>query len=383
MTDLHVAFNGWFWDKPHTGSGQYVRRLVTALRKIAPDLVMSVVLPPHVRPMPDDVPPNVTLIPTRGSKSNLGKVWFEQRTYPAAVARLKASIAHVPYWGSPLRSPARLVTSVLDVIPLALPAYAPTLQTKLYTSLVSASARGSGHILTISQASKDDIVRYLDIAAEHISVTPLAADERYHPRLGAERDPEIRQKYRLPDDYVLYLGGYDVRKQVMMAMDAYQYVAQSEGDNYPFVLGSAQPDWNDPLFPNIPAYARQIGIPDHLLHWIGTIDEADKPAVYRMARVFIFPTIYEGFGLPILEAMACGTPVIAQDIPVNAELVGDAAYLVRTGDVRAMGGALLALLGQDPLRETQISRGLGRATLFSWRKTARATLNVYDQVMLQ
>ncbi len=375
---MHIAFNGWFWDKPYTGSGQYVRRLVAALRKVAPELAMTVILPPHTHAA--DLPPNVNAVTTRGSSSNLGKVWFEQRTYPAAVGRLKADIAHVPYWGAPLTSPARLITSVLDMIPLAMPEYAPTLQAKLYTSLVSTSTRGSGSIITISNAAKADIVQYLHIPPDEITVTPLAVDDTFHPRMGAERDPEVRRKYDLPNDYVLYLGGFDVRKQVQMALAAYRYVTNSEGDNYPFVMAGKYPDWNDPLFPNLPAYAKDIGV-DDFVRWIGAVDDADKPSVYRMARVFIFPTIYEGFCLPILEALACGTPVIAQDIPVINELVGDAAYLVRKDDVRSMGGALLALLGQESLRDTQISRGLGRATQFSWRKTARETLTVYEKVM--
>jgi glycosyltransferase involved in cell wall biosynthesis len=97
--------------------------------------------------------------------------------------------------------------------------------------------------------------------------------------------------------------------------------------------------------------------------------------------MFVFPSLYEGFGLMAVEAMASGTPVIANDVLVISEVVEDAAYLVKPGDARAMGGAILALLLQEPLRETQISKGLGRATHFSWRKTAKETLAVYEHVM--
>ncbi len=116
------------------------------------------------------------------------------------------------------------------------------------------------------------------------------------------------------------------------------------------------------------------------MQWLGYVDEADKPAIYRMADVFAFPTHYEGFCLPVLEAMACGTPVVANDIPVLAEVTGDGAFLTTKGDARKMAGAIIALLEQDPLRETQITRGLSQATRYSWRKTARETLAVYQQI---
>lgn len=375
---MHIAFNGWFWNQPYVGSGQYTRRLIGALRKFDSALKLTLMLPGGASA--DDVPDGVDVIHTRRVTGNLGKVWFEQRLYPAAVARSGADIAHVPYWGAPLTSPARLITSVLDVIPLALPQYAPTLPAKLYTSLVTASARGSAHLITISQAAKDDILGYIGVPPGMVTVTHLAGDDTYHPRLGAERDAAVRAKYGLPDQFVLCLSGFDVRKNLKQLIHAYTFVALAEGDAIPLVIAGKEPVWDDAMFPNLRTYAAELGLTDNL-QWIGAVDEADKPSLYRLADVFVFPTLYEGFGLPVLEAMACGTPVIANDIPVMNEIAGDAAYLVKAGDARSMGGAILALLGQAPLRETQISRGLGRVTNFSWRKTARETRAVYDQVM--
>src|SRR5215207_2218547 len=120
---MHIAYNGWFWDQPNTGSGQYARRLLHALRRTAPDLQMTLVLPPNLQNA-EDLPKDVSLVTTSGSTGNTGKVMFEQRTFPQMVARVGADLAHVPYWGAPLSSPARLVTSILDVIPLVIPEYA-------------------------------------------------------------------------------------------------------------------------------------------------------------------------------------------------------------------------------------------------------------------
>jgi glycosyltransferase involved in cell wall biosynthesis len=376
---MHIAYNGWFWDQPNTGSGQYIRRLLHNLRRVAPDLQMTLVLPPHNR-APDDLPDDVSIVTTKGSSGQWGKVWFEQRTYPQMVGRVGADIAHVPYWGPPLTSPARLVTSVLDVIPLALPDYARGVKARLYTSLVASAARGSAHTITLSQDSKNDIVQYLGIPAESITPTYLAADEVYHPRMGAERDAAVREKYNLPDQFVLGIGGFDMRKQFNQLLLAYTYVGQAEGDNIPLVLAGREPAWGTGVFPDLPKYAEELKITDYV-RWLGYIDEADKSSLYRLASVFVFPSIYEGFGLPILEAMASGTPVVANEVSSIPEVAGDAAYLVEPGNARAMAGAIIALLLQQPLRDSLVNQGLARATQFSWRKTAKETLAVYEKVM--
>ncbi|MBZ0293309.1 MAG: glycosyltransferase family 4 protein [Anaerolineae bacterium] len=373
---MHIALNGWFWDQPYVGSGQYIRDLLPAMRKVAPEVRFSLILPGHITE-PDEVPDGVEVIHTTGGSGDIAKVIFEQRTYPRAVARTGADIAHVPYWGPPLSSPARLVTSVLDVIPLAIPNYSHGFKARLYTSLVSAAARGSAHTITLSEASRQDIIDYLEIPAEKITPTYLAPDERYHPRIGRERDEEVRAKYNLPDRFVLYLGGFDIRKQVNQLLLAFTYMLNEE---VPLVIAGKTPPWGTPMFPDLPRYAEELGISDDI-QWVGYIDEADKPSIYRLADVYVFPSRYEGFGLTVLEAMACGTPVVANEVSTFPELVGDGAYLVEPGSARAMAGAIIALLNQEPLRTTQINNGLAQVTKFSWRKTARETLSVYEQVM--
>lgn len=376
---MHIAFNGWFWDQIYVGSGQYLRHLVKHLHKVEPSLKLSLVLPPHIT-SPENLPEGIEVVTTRaGLRGKAGKVWFEQRTFPTVVGKLKADIAHVPYWGSPLSSPARLVTSVLDVVALVMPEYADSLMAKLYTSLVATSAKGSAHILTLSDAAKADIVKYLSIPPESITPTHLAVDEVFHPRIGIERDPEVKRKYNLPDDFILYYGGFDRRKHVNELLLAYTYVAQSLGDRVPLVIAGREPKWgSSPVFPDYRQYANDLQISD-LVQWIGYFDEEDKPSLLRLAKVFVFPSMYEGFGLNVVEAMACGTPVIAKDIPVMREIVGDGAYLVK--DERKMAGAIIALLEQPDFRKSLVNQGIAQATRFSWRKTARETLRVYEMVM--
>ncbi|MCC7208464.1 MAG: glycosyltransferase, partial [Anaerolineae bacterium] len=184
---MHIALNGWFWDTPFTGSGQYVRQLVAALRQIAPALRLTLVMPGTT---PDDVPPGVDAVAVRlpfGGQP--GKVYFEQRGFPAAVGRLGADIAHVPYWAGPLRSPARLIITVHDVIPLSLPVYQGGIGARLYFSLVSATARGASHLITDSEFSRGEIVARIGVPGDRVTAIPLACAPEFHPRTGAERDP--------------------------------------------------------------------------------------------------------------------------------------------------------------------------------------------------
>ena len=378
---MHVAINGWFWDQPNTGSGQYVRELLRAMRKADKDAQFTLVLPAHITPQ--GVPNGVEVVQTgRGPRGKLGKIWFEQSQFPGVVKQSGADLAHVPYWGPPLSSPAKLVTSVLDVLPLLYPEYAGGFATKLYTSMVTAAAQGSAYIITLSEASKRDVAEQLDYPAERVVPIHLAPKESYHPQLGRERDQAVQKKYNLPDDpFILYLGGFDVRKQVTQLLSAYTFIEKAHGEYTPLVLAGHEPEWREPLFPDLRRAAANLDIPEENLYWIGYVDEDDKPSLYRLAEVFVYPSVYEGFGLPILEAMASGTPVVANNIPVFDEIVGDGAFLIEAGSATKMGGAMLALLEQKDLYDTMRNSGAARATNFTWRNTARATLDAYRQAL--
>lgn len=370
---MHVAINAWFWDIPNSGSGQYLRHLVPMLRRIYPNLNISLIMPPH-NPKPDNTPDGVEIVPTgnRNQTGKFGKVWFEQRTFPKKAKEIGADLAHVPYWGSPLTSDVPLVVSVLDVIPLIYPVYSMGVFNRLYVSLVSASARSADHIITISQSSAYDIEKILEIPYDNISVTYLAQDDHFHPRMGAQYDEQIREKYNLPDEFILGGFGFDARKQVNELLLAYTYVRT--GTTTPIVLAGKQPDWTNPVFPDLPEYIKRLDIEEDVI-WIGYVDEADKPALYRLADLFVFPSEYEGFGLTPLEAMASGTPVVAWDSVINDEILETAAYLVDSP--RDMGAAIIALLLQKPLRDNMINEGLAQITKYSWRKTAQATYEAY------
>ncbi len=380
---MHVAINGWFWGDPYSGSGQYTRALLTALHQIDPTMRLTLIVPASSIADSAATPDGIDVIPVRLPPIGkaLAKVWFEQRGYPAAVRKSGAEIAHVPYWGPPLSSSARLVITVHDVIPLVMPIYQGGFGARLYTSLVTAGAKGAAHLITDSEFSRSEIGAWIGFPPEYTTAIPLAAAPDMHPRIGIERDPQIREKYNLPDSYALYLGGFDIRKNLKALIAAYTYLkAASLTDEYPLILAGKLPTtWGSARFPDVPAEIARLELGD-AIRFIGPVDEADKPGVYRMARATIVPSFYEGFGLTPLESMACGTPVVAANASSIPEVTSDAAYLVDPNDSRAMGGAIIAVLIQDPLHEQLRNEGLARATNFSWIKTAQQTLDVYRSV---
>ncbi len=375
---MHIAINGWFWNRPDTGSGQYVRRLTQALMETSPAERITLIVP-HGWAL-DALPKGVAVerVPLKG-RGHLAKVHFEQQGFPQAVGRVGADLAHVPYWGGPLRSPAPVVLTIHDLIPLILPAYRGGVLARLYTGLAAASARGAAAILTDSQASRADVLTHLGVPAERVHVVPLAVGEEYHPRRADSDDEAVRRKYDLPPQFALYLGGYDVRKNVPTLLKAYTYVREGAGEQLPLVLAGRLPQKRSPRFTDMEKLLDEMALRD-AVRPIGWVEEEEKPALYRLATCFVYPSRYEGFGLPVLEAMACGTPVITSDVASLPEIVGDAGFTLPPDDARGMAGAILAVLNQPDLAQTLKERGLARAATFSWVRTAAQTWVVYRQV---
>ena len=375
---MHVAINAAFWNQPNTGSGQYTRQLVYHLNRLVSDLTITLVYPQVAgQPEPEDVPPsvNVKLVPVRAG--NLGKVWFEQRLFPKACREVGATVAHVPYWGGPLQSPVPLVVTVHDLTTLLVPEYRRPFRNRLYNALVSASARGATRIITDSEASKQDIITHLQIPAEKVERIYLAAGPQFSSEDDGLLDMAVLRKYDLPDFYALYLGGYELHKNVTTLLLAWTYVGQALGEEYPLVLAGRKPTQSSEIYPDYDTYIKQLDIEEYV-RWIGYVDEADKPVLYRNAETFIFPSRQEGFGLGVLEAMASGTPVVTTNASSLPEVLGDAGFAVEPDDARGMAGAIISTIIQDNLRAELRQKGQQQAANFSWEKTAAETLLVYD-----
>lgn len=386
---MHLAINGWFWDRPTSGSGQYTKRLVEGLDALDVDLRISLVIPDRI---PDGqqhetdggqeaaLPAACRVHPVPGSGSNLGKLRFEQGAFPRACVRLGVDVAHVPYWAPPLRSPVPIVVTVHDLIPLLLRHYRRGALQRLYTALVSATVRGASGVLTDSKASREDILTHLRLVPERVHAVPLAAADHYGPEPSRD-EKAVRARYGLPERYVLYLGGFDVRKNLATVLATYRWVGPALGETCPLVIAGRLPERDTAFTPDPRRLMREEEVDEGLVHFSGFVDEADKPPLYRGAVAFIFPSLYEGFGLPPLEAMACGTPVVGSNTASLPEVVGDAGVLLPPLEAEGMAGALIQLATDEGFRLEMSRRALDQAARFSWGRTARATLEIYHEAL--
>ncbi len=382
---MHIALNATFWNRPNTGSGQYIRQLVYHLNRQVSDLTLTLVFPQASGDAePENIPPSVNIEIVAVRPGHVGKVLFEQRGFPSAARRVGATLAHVPYWGPPLRSPVPLVVTIHDLTTLLVPQYNHGAKARLYNALVSAAARGAGHILTDSFSSKLDIMDHLGIPEQDVTAVYLGVGPQFRPPAsGGDSslvDMAVVAKYDLPESYVLYLGGYETHKNVINLLHAYTYVAQALGNDYPLVLAGKKPESESANFPDYDDMIARSGLSKYV-RWIGYVDEEDKPLLYRNAEAFVFPSRREGFGLPPLEAMACGTPVIVSDSSSLPEIVGPAGFVIDPDDVRGMAGAIISVLTEDYLSADMRRQGPIQAAKFKWETTAAETLLVYDRVM--
>jgi glycosyltransferase involved in cell wall biosynthesis len=377
---MHLVLNGWFYNKPFTGSGQYLHNLLNQFPIVAPEIKVTLVTPDDVTLEPHHAS-RLTPYSLRSSPSNFGKLKFEQLDFPNACQKLKADLAHIPYWAPPLSSPVPFVVTVHDLIPILIPEYNRSLKVRLYNALVSAATPGAAHIITDSDSSTRDVIRYLKVAADKVSTVHLAVGSDYKPSPNFLTDVAVRQKYNLPDAYVLYLGGFQPHKNVRNILEAWTWCDGPLGEGYPLVIAGKLPEPSDHFYEDLPGYAKELDL--EYVHFVGAIAEEDKPVVYRGAAAFVFPSRYEGFGLPLLEALACGVPVITTAAASIPEVVGEAAYLVENpDDTRALGAAIIAVVVNPDVVDRLTGAAREQVKKFSWEKTAQATVAVYHRALV-
>ena len=381
---MRIVLSGWFIDQPHTGSGQYTRQLLKHLPQVAPQHEYALVVPHkgsfkiHDITADTDLPSLISDL--QRPASNFRKLLFEQSIMPRAARAYEADVLHVPYWAPPLRSSTPIVVTIHDIIPLILPQYRGGPLVRAYTQLVSAAARGATVILTDSDASRGDIVQHVRIPAERVRTIYLAADPKFTDHPDPLDTAALRRNYDLPEEYVLYLGGFDARKNVETLLQVYTWAQDVLGEDYPLVIAGGLPERHDAFFHDPRVIAKQLEV-EAAIRCIGRVAEEDKVALYQQARAFLYPTLYEGFGLPALEALACGVPVIGSNASSVPEIVGAAGILVDPRDARAMAGALIAVCTEDPLHADLSERALRQAEKFSWAKCARETVAAYESAI--
>jgi glycosyltransferase involved in cell wall biosynthesis len=309
--------------------------------------------------------------------NNPFKVLTTYAWYPFLVIKLRdhdLDVIHNPSQVPTfLKFKQKYIITIHDLTPFITPKESKFGRPLIYKLFFPRTLKTADKIIADSNSTKQDLIRYFNIPEEKIKVILLAADEKFKP-LNKEEIDEFKQEYNLNFPFILYVGTLEARKNILTLIRAW-YKLKKKGINHKLVI-TGKKGWK---------YKELFGTIDNLnlqndIIFTGYVPEEDLPALYNAAELFVYPSIYEGFGLPPLESMACGTPVITSNTSSLPEVVGDAGIMVDPYDVDGLADAMYEVLSIDGLREDMIKKGLERAKMFSWKKCAMETLKVYEGV---
>lgn len=359
-----------------TGVDSYVRGLMRHLIRAGTDHRLTFFVNLEDRALLNgDVPDNVRMV--AGSlRPRPVRLAFQQLALPAAWRRLELDVVHSPAFLMPLaRGRPRHLLMVHDMTFFSL----PHMHTRLHRSTafryaVRTSIRKADQLIVPSESTRDDVMRSLPtLSSARIEVIPPGVSQHFRPRAD-EEVRAVRERFELPRDYVLHVGTIEPRKNLRGLIDAYERLVAGGATAHLVLAGRPGGDLDA-----LKSVLASQGLSGRV-HLLGYVARQDLPALYSAARVFVFPSIYEGFGFPPLEAMACGVPTIAARSSALAENLGGAAELVAPWDTEALAEAMRRLLRDEGLRRRRRREGMERAASFSWQTTARKTLACYEEL---
>lgn len=379
---MKIGINALFLKFPASGSGQYLTHLLNALAEMDKQNEYILLGP---QPVPQDrrVPVSFLYqeapVPAFARRNeNIEKLLWEQYTAPAAARKAGVDILHVPYFAPPLLPRTPTVVTIHDVIPFRLPLYRAGARLEAYMRLIARAARKAALIITVSQHARLDMIDALKLPPERVRVIYEAASDEYRPITDPAVLAAVHARYGLGERYILCLSGLDQRKNIPQLVRAFARLYHQLGDPNLQLFISGNPDkQRGPLFPDPRLVASELGVTNQIIYRF--VEEEDKPALYSAASVYVFPSLYEGFGLPPLEAMSCGAPVICSNRTSLPEVVGDAAISLDPDDTDALAEAMHNVLTNKTLEAHLRARSLQRAAKFSWRKTASETIIAYEE----
>ena len=300
--------------------------------------------------------------------------WLERRALGVEVVRLGLDLLHTTDFIPPAFGYRRSVITVHDLNFLYYPQFLTAESRRYYNQQIEWAVRRADHILADSHATKSDLVSLLDVPLDKVTVVHLAAAPAFRPLAEAEARG-VAAQHGLEPGYILYVGTLEPRKNVPGLLQAYRLLLDAEATAVPLVLVGGKGWLYDEIFERVEV----LRLSGHV-RFIHDVPDADLPGLYNAAGVLATPSFYEGFGLPALEAMACGTPVVVADRASLPEVVGEAGLLVNPDDPDDIARALARVLTDEPLRTRMQELGLAQSARFTWRRAAQTTLAVYREV---
>jgi glycosyltransferase involved in cell wall biosynthesis len=354
-----------------TGIGRYLSHMLYWFDKLRPDDIALHALCSSDQSIATNTPRR-TLSGIGASAKPLGLL--QQFVIPPVIHRSGCDLYHYTYYDPPWSAGRPLVATCYDIEPLRHPELFSH-RIVWYYRLFTLRLKYADRVIVISEQTKRDLIELRGIRPERIQVAYLAAEEGFKVIDNLRKLHEMRVRYSLPDRYVLYVGNCRPHKNVSRVVEALAIIRQYEPDISLVIVGGY-----DSGRPAVEQTIRSLGL-EPAVQFLGRVPESDLPLLYNGADVFVFPSLYEGFGLPVLEAMACGTPVVTSDRASLPEITGSAAMIVDPLQSQSIAQAVLRLLHNGDVARHYVHAGLVQAQRFSWRQCAEQHLDVYREVL--
>jgi len=371
---LRIGIDAHVVGRAKGGAETYCENLISALRDLDGDHDYTVFVSPDGVALADRLPaPNFTYEVVDADYLLLQRfVRLPQRS-----ARLRLDVLHVQRVIPPVLRAARVVT-IHDVAHTLRPDLFDSAEGFVLRRLIAASARRADRIITDSETSRNDISVLFDVPADRITAIPLGVDHGASPEREVSLD-ELGERFGIGAPYLLCVGAIETRKNLPLLIEAYARLTASQAEHAP-TLVLAGPTRTVGLEAELRQSARRLGIEGHIV-FVGHVDGDTLASLYLNAHAFVFPSLLEGFGLPPLEALARGLPVVASDIPVHREMLAEAAVYFDPTSVEALAGALRSVLGDSVVRRTLSAHGPVWAARYTWKHTAQRTLAAYHDAV--
>ncbi len=372
-----VAFTGTY---RQAGVSKYTELLINNLAALDQTDEFIIYTAPGERPPEFAAAPNFkvkpSFLPTIKPPVRIG---WEQFLAPAVLMRDRPDLLHCPVNVVPLAAPCPTVLTIHDLGFLRFPERYRKAKRLYLTTATKLSARRAAHIITDAEAIRQEVIELLGVPPHKVTAVPLAADDRFGPIHDAARLADFKREKELPEKFIFYVGTLEPRKNIPLLLRGFARLRQQRPDataGVELVLGGAK-GW---LYDDIFRLIKELDL-TAITRFPGYISDAELPLWYNVAQAMVYPSMYEGFGFPPLEALACGTPVITSNTSSLPEVVGEAGLQVGPDDVEGMANALARVLTEPGLRQELYQKGITQAAKFSYRETARRTLEVYNEVV--
>jgi glycosyltransferase involved in cell wall biosynthesis len=366
-----IAFDGTTLTPGRTGVGYYTEHLLQHLaREVASTGDEIVVVSNKAIDTQSPLPPHVRV--HEGHRFPIRIGWMQMRASSALFA-LEPDVAHFTNGMMPAGSPVPTVVTVHDMSLRLYPRCHPVRRLVLNRPLMHVAIRQASAIVTVSHSARRDLLNLHGIDSDRVSVVHEAASPVFRPIADRARLDDVRARYHLPERFILYVGTIEPRKNLMRLMTAFAAARKAGVTQHLVCVGPY--GWASS---GLSGHIDALRLRD-VVHFTGYVPFEDLPAIYNLGDFFAFPSLYEGFGLPVVEAMACGLPVLTSNTSSLGEIAGDAAETIDPTDTDAIADALWRLATDRELRVELADRGLRRARRFSWAQTARDMLAVYHR----